>query len=117
MDTIGFEPGKYITDNIVHSIWVSRKILLVITRNFLQSEWCCFEKQIAQGKVILCKDSLIVIMLEDLKLKELPKDLRHYKLEKTYLEWHNEHVKPHFWKRLHDAIGPSTFPPNTQEMV
>ena len=109
MDTVDFEPGKFIAENIVHNIWVSRKILLVISRKFLQSEWCCFEKQIAQGKVILCKDSLIVIMLEDLKLKELPKDLRHYKREKTYLEWDNEDVKPHFWKRLNDAIGPSTF--------
>ena len=64
MDTVDFEPGKYIAENIVHNIWVSRKILLVLSKNFLKSEWCCFEKQIAQGKVVLCKDSLIVIMLE-----------------------------------------------------
>uniref|UniRef100_A0A8C6TF66 TIR domain-containing protein n=1 Tax=Neogobius melanostomus TaxID=47308 RepID=A0A8C6TF66_9GOBI len=43
-----FEPGKAIMDNIVDAIYSSRKTLCVISHQYLLSEWCSREIQMAR---------------------------------------------------------------------
>ena len=99
--------GYTIMDNIANSIWRSRKTLLVVTKNFLESDWTKFELTVAQGRDITEENILIMIVVEELEQSQLPSKLKHYYKSRTYLEWCNEKVRPHFWERLRSAIGPS----------
>ena len=62
-----FVPGDLIEENILRSIESSRKTIVVLSKNFLQSVWCEFELQIARK---LCvdkgRDLIIAVMLEPL---------------------------------------------------
>lgn len=107
IDFKDFEAGLYITDNIANSVFRSRKTLLVVTRNFLKGVWTFFEMQLAQGRIAEGHDVLILVLVENIPFQELPKLLQHYRNTKTYLEYFNEDVRPHFWDRLRSAIGPS----------
>ncbi|XP_032241067.1 fibroblast growth factor receptor 3 [Nematostella vectensis] len=111
IDFKDFEAGLYITDNIANAIFKSRKTLLMITRNFLRREggWTYFEMQIAQGRLQHGHDVLVPVMLENIPLNELPSTLQHYRSRRTWLEWFNEDVRPHFWERLRVALEPSLF--------
>uniref|UniRef100_A0A3Q2VVV6 Toll-like receptor 13 n=1 Tax=Haplochromis burtoni TaxID=8153 RepID=A0A3Q2VVV6_HAPBU len=55
-----FEPGKPIVENITDAIYSSRKTICVISPNYLQSEWCSKEIQMArygyQLFVLTCND-------------------------------------------------------------
>uniref|UniRef100_A0A3Q2PQM1 TIR domain-containing protein n=1 Tax=Fundulus heteroclitus TaxID=8078 RepID=A0A3Q2PQM1_FUNHE len=43
-----FQPGKAIIENITDAIYGSRKTICVISRHYLQSEWCSTEIQMAR---------------------------------------------------------------------
>ncbi|XP_051246941.1 toll-like receptor 13 isoform X2 [Dicentrarchus labrax] len=43
-----FQPGKAIIENITDAIYGSRKTICVISRRYLQSEWCSREIQMAR---------------------------------------------------------------------
>lgn len=38
-----FQPGKFIFENILDSIKNSSKVILVLTKHFVESHWCQFE--------------------------------------------------------------------------
>lgn len=107
IDFKDFEPGLYIGDNIWKSIFRSKKTLLVVSKNFLSGLWTHFEMQIAQGRLAHGQDVLIPVIIEDIPFDELPKPLQYYRQTKTYLEYFNEDVRPHFWDRLRSTLGPS----------
>jgi len=107
IDFKDFQPGCYIGENIYNCIVQSRKTLLVVSKNFLSSVWTFFEMQIAQGRLEQGHDVLIPVIIEDISYNDLPKPLQHYRQTKTYLEFFNKDVQPHFWDRLRNAIGKS----------
>ncbi|KAG7264583.1 hypothetical protein CRUP_014791 [Coryphaenoides rupestris] len=43
-----FQPGKLIMDNITDAIYGSRKTICVVSRDYLESEWCSREIQVAR---------------------------------------------------------------------
>ena len=58
-------PGNVIEENIIESINQSFKTILVLTTNFVKSEWCEFELQMARMRCFdEGRDIIIVIMLE-----------------------------------------------------
>ncbi|KAJ8358830.1 hypothetical protein SKAU_G00153550 [Synaphobranchus kaupii] len=62
-----FEPGKPILDNIVEGIYSSRKTLCLISRDYLESEWCSREIQVASFRLFdEKKDVLILVFLENI---------------------------------------------------
>ena len=101
-----FVPGKLLTDNIIRSIFSSRKIVLVLSRNFLESSWCRYESQLAQIRRIEERTDIIVII----KLTPLPVDLLSNDLialmnTVVYLEWPlDEADREEFYRRLEIAL-------------
>uniref|UniRef100_A0A8C4N5L5 TIR domain-containing protein n=1 Tax=Eptatretus burgeri TaxID=7764 RepID=A0A8C4N5L5_EPTBU len=85
-----FEVGKFIVDNIADSIRNSRKTICVVSRNFLQSEWCNMELQLAGYRLFEehC-DVLILIFLEEIQSHELSNyhQLRKFMRSRTYINW------------------------------
>ncbi|KAK3083134.1 hypothetical protein FSP39_014872 [Pinctada imbricata] len=99
IDFKDFVPGMAIAENIMDSIYKSRKTIVVMSKNFLKSMWGQFELQQVHNRAITQrKDVLILIKYSKCKV---PGKL----MGKTFLDWTDEGVKPHFWTRLYDAIG------------
>ncbi|GIY34694.1 protein toll [Caerostris darwini] len=93
-----FLPGEFIQRNIMRAVECSKRTVLVLSRNFLESEWCLLEFNAAHAQAL--KDRvprIIVIKLPDLpKDDELPKEMQLYIKNTTYLTWGEKH----FWRKL-----------------
>lgn len=109
-----FEPGRYILDNIVSAVYSSRKTVCVVSKNFLSSEWCSLEIQLASYRLFdEHRDVLLLVLLEPLSDRQLSSyhRMRKVMLKKTYLQWPGtECVDPTqsqelFWNQLRRAIG------------
>ncbi|XP_031697548.1 toll-like receptor 13, partial [Anarrhichthys ocellatus] len=103
-----FEPGKPIIDNITDAIYGSRKTICVISRRYLESEWCSREIQVASFRLFdEQKDVLIMVFLEDIPIAQLSPYYRMRKLLKrrTYLSWPRAEEHPElFWEKLRQAL-------------
>ncbi|XP_055006737.1 toll-like receptor 13 isoform X2 [Boleophthalmus pectinirostris] len=103
-----FQPGKPIIENITDAIYRSRKTLCVISRHYLQSEWCSREIQMASFRLFDEKrDVLILLFLEELSSNQLSPFYRIRKLVRshTYLSWNQARGnKALFWEKLQKAL-------------
>ncbi|XP_058629142.1 toll-like receptor 13 [Onychostoma macrolepis] len=103
-----FEPGKPIMDNIIDGIYSSRKTICVISRHYLESEWCSREIQVASFRLFdEKKDVLILVFLENIPSHQLSPYYRMKKLiqKKTYLSWPKPGEDTRvFWQKLRVAL-------------
>lgn len=103
-----FQVGYGILENIVSCMDRSRCLLLLISSNFLQSQWCQFEMNLAQHRLLETRrEKLILVLLEDIPVKKQPKTLKYLMRTKTYIKWPQNgsaDEKALFWKRLKKAI-------------
>ncbi|XP_069835202.1 toll-like receptor 13 [Dendropsophus ebraccatus] len=107
-----FVIGRDIVENIVDSIYSSRWTICVITRSYLQSNWCSLEIRMATYRLIAeSKDSLILIFLDNIPTEELQHYHKLTKIveKKTYLKWsEEENGQKLFWARLRNVIAGHT---------
>ncbi|XP_033753746.1 toll-like receptor 2 [Pecten maximus] len=101
-----FLPGNFIADNIVDNINVSRKVILVFSRDFARSEWCQFEATTAYQRILTeGTSSVVIIMLEDISHRPVNDTIRNLLDTITYIEWNNErNNRPEFFRKLFDAL-------------
>uniref|UniRef100_A0A3B3UKL7 TIR domain-containing protein n=1 Tax=Poecilia latipinna TaxID=48699 RepID=A0A3B3UKL7_9TELE len=103
-----FQPGKPIIENITDAIYGSRKTICVISRSYLQSEWCSNEFQMASFRLFdEQKDVLILLFLEEIPAHHLSPYHRMRKLVKkrTYLSWPQAAQHPGvFWQNVQRAL-------------
>ncbi|KAF7660205.1 hypothetical protein LDENG_00286100 [Lucifuga dentata] len=103
-----FQPGKPIIDNITDAIYGSRKTICVISRRYLESEWCSREIQVASFRLFdEKKDILILVFLDEIPSSQLSPYYRMRRLLKSrsYLSWPRaaEHAEL-FWEKLRQAL-------------
>ena len=83
------------------AIFVSRKIILVLSREFTRSEWCDFAAQMALFRGM---NNVMCIILEDLghAIYTMPASLRSLLMNNRYIEWpeDREQNKRKLWKFL-----------------
>lgn len=103
-----FMVGCGILENIVSCMDRSRCLLLLVSENFLLSQWCQFEMNLAQHRLLETRrDKLIIVLLEDIPVSKQPKTLKYLMRTKTYIKWPglgSNSEKQLFWKRLKKAI-------------
>ncbi|XP_038588217.1 toll-like receptor 13 [Micropterus salmoides] len=104
-----FEPGKPIVENITDAIYGSRKTICVISRHYLQSEWCSREIQMASYRLFdEQKDVLILLFLEHIPPQQLSAyyQMRSLVKKRTYLSWPQavQHTGV-FWQSLQRALS------------
>ncbi|KAI4807579.1 hypothetical protein KUCAC02_027381 [Chaenocephalus aceratus] len=103
-----FRPGAAVLENIEAAIYGSRHTICVVTRNFLQSEWCSVEFQLASLRLLYDgSDVLLLVFLEEIPERCLSPYTRLCKIvrKKTYLLWPEEpQEQDTFWVRLVDAL-------------
>uniref|UniRef100_A0A8C4SBQ6 TIR domain-containing protein n=1 Tax=Erpetoichthys calabaricus TaxID=27687 RepID=A0A8C4SBQ6_ERPCA len=100
-----FVPGDWIIDNIINCVENSYKTLFILSKNFVQSEWCNYELFFAQHRALsIQQDSLVFILLEPIPANSLPRKflkLRSLLQKQTYLEWPGDGMKQQlFWASL-----------------
>ena len=107
-----FVPGLLIVDNIFESISQSRKVIFVISRSFLDSSWCNYELDLARMQMIRKnQEILIVILLEKIKMNEMPSSLLRIWENVTVLEADDSiattlipSYQDLFWNRLYESV-------------
>ncbi|XP_068615601.1 toll-like receptor 21 [Brachionichthys hirsutus] len=119
-----FEPGRYIIDNIVSAVYSSRKTICVVSRNFLRSEWCSLEIQMASYRLFHeQRDVLLLVFLEPISERQLSSyhRMRKVMLKRTYLQWpisdctNPSDAQNLFWKQLRRALRTGSRPEKEED--
>nr|WHT11146.1 toll like receptor 18 [Oostethus manadensis] len=108
-----FMPGRWIIDNIIENIENSHKVIFVLSRHFVNSEWCNYElyfaQQRAMGKTF---SDVILVVKEPIDPNSLPSKyckLKKMLSTKTYLEWPQQvNQQAFFWAQLKSVLGKPT---------
>ncbi|XP_052096148.1 toll-like receptor 4 [Mytilus californianus] len=107
-----FAAGKLIMDNIIDAIFESKKVVLVISHEFLKSSWCEFELDMARMKMFQDnRDMLVVVLLDKLSTSQMPISLQRIwnkvtclEVDETICTNQNDNFEHLFWKRLYEAV-------------
>ncbi len=101
-----FIPGRDIADTIVESIEKSRKTVLVLSPNFLRSNWCHYEFRMArQVFVEQGREDMVLILLQSVAGCTLSRPLSLLLQERTYVEWTDDPDGQRlFWSQLRAAL-------------
>lgn len=96
--TRDFIVGDYIVDQIVRCIAESKRVIVVLSKNYVQSEWSKLEfKEAFRATLEERKTKIIVIMYEDIgDISDYDRDFEMYLKMNTYLKWGD----PQFWQKL-----------------
>ncbi|XP_021360289.1 toll-like receptor 13 isoform X2 [Mizuhopecten yessoensis] len=102
-----FDVGRFILDNITANIQLSRNVILVLSRAFLDSEWCRYELTLIQTRLIQEGPGVLtVILLEEMEVGILPSSIRSILDTVTYNEWPKDEAgRRRFWGRLLIALN------------
>lgn len=101
-----FEVGRLIVDNIVESIYMSRKVICILSNNFVKSHWCQFELLLAHDKLLKeGSEMMIIIMLTEINSRNMNSSMRALISSTTYASWCNDETAKHiFWRQITNAM-------------
>ncbi|XP_042331418.1 toll-like receptor 13 [Sceloporus undulatus] len=103
-----FAPGEYYIENVQNGVSRSRKTLCIVNKNYLESEWCSLEIQLACSKIYYHgQDPLVVVFMEEIPNYRLSPYHRLRKLikQESYLTWPEDpEAENVFWTRLREAL-------------
>nr|WBP49905.1 Toll-like receptor protein [Mimachlamys nobilis] len=102
-----FEVGRFIMDNITTHFERSKNIILVLSKAFLDSEWCTFELTLTQSRTTIEGPGVLtVILLEELDTAMLPSSVRAILDTVTYTEWSQEKSEQNrIWGKIVTALN------------
>ena len=93
--------GAPIVENIFKSVDQSKRMLVVLSSSYAQSEWCLMEFREAHRKVLEDRMKyLVVILFDDVDTTELDEELKLYLRTNTYLSVSDKR----FWQKLFYAM-------------
>jgi len=92
----------YLADTIVQATENSRRTILILSENFLKSEWSRYDYKSGLHQALRSAGhkKLIVIVLGDLAGRDIDPDLRLYLKSGLVLYWGDKH----FWDKLRYAL-------------
>ena len=96
---LDFQPGTKVITNILTTIIKSRRVIAIVSPQFLESGWCKFEITNALNFSYDHDQQILIPVLYNINLDavQLPTEIK----SMTYLEYND----PNFWKKLTDALN------------
>ena len=92
-----FEVGRPVLENMIDSVYRSKQMVAVLSKNYMSSSFCKEELSIASFKSENAREqSLIGIRIDDITKAKLPKDFR----KKTFLDYNDREEQKVWDKRL-----------------
>ena len=105
LDFRTFIPGHLIYEDIINYMNRSRKTIMLLSQNFLDGNWTMWEYQIAQSRAAERKDRLIVILLESVPMRKVPRGLNKLIKDRLYIEWTDDPIgQKLFWRKMREAL-------------
>ncbi|VVC27182.1 Hypothetical protein CINCED_3A004293 [Cinara cedri] len=96
-----FNVSSFVADTIVEAIESSKRTILVVSKNFVESEWCRFEFKSALHEGLKDKRGrLIVVALGEIQPKDVDPELRIYMKNAVHVNWGDRM----FWEKLKFAM-------------
>lgn len=96
-----FTIGKSFRENMAESVYKSRKTIAVVSHSFFKSKYCNHEMEIALGRLVeRGDDSVIVIKLDDVDRRKLPKALK----QRSYIDYFRSNDRETWAKQLIQSI-------------
>ena len=101
-----FIPGHSLIESISENIHQSRKTILVLSPNFVASNWCHHEMEMA--KMMLLDENLdviILVLLHNIPDNMMTLSLRQLLCKKEYLKWPKDRAGQRlFWRSLRQEL-------------
>nr|KAG5686476.1 hypothetical protein BaRGS_030058 [Batillaria attramentaria] len=100
-----FTPGVPIVRNIMRSVETSKKMMMIFSQGFAESQWCQFELQLCLTHVMDTGDALLVVLLNNIQPRELTPTMMAVMKTTTYIEWADDpDARDAFWGRIPRAL-------------
>ena len=103
-----FIPGRPIANEILRCIDESRKVIFVITRNFLESDWGNYELEMARIHAFRSgRSGLLLILKDDLLIEEMPDLLKKMWWKVVCMKWPEQETSEErklLWHNLEIAM-------------
>ncbi|CAG2244773.1 Toll-like receptor 4 [Mytilus edulis] len=104
-----FLPGNEIAGNITSAIHNSRKVVIMMSHNYLDSYWCMFEYNMAKVESIYSRNKeniLFLVFLEQMSPKDLPMMVYELIQSSSYIEYPNDEFGDTvFWNKLKEVLS------------
>ena len=103
-----FAVGASIAESIISAVELSKRVIIVLSDNFLKSEWCQYEFQTAHHQLLEeRKDRIIMVLLHDINSDNMEDhQLKNYLKTRTYLQYGD----PWFWPKIEYAMPKKQVP-------
>ncbi|PFX31053.1 Fibroblast growth factor receptor 2 [Stylophora pistillata] len=102
-----FVLGVPYRENMVNSVYKSRKTIAVVSKNFFISNYCGSEMEYALHRLMERRDdSVVVIKLDDVERAKLPKELQ----KRSYIDYPNNAEKNHWERKLVNCLTIPNYP-------
>ena len=96
-----FAVGASIAQSIITAIDNSKRVIMVLSDSFLDSEWCQYEFQTAHHRLLReKKNRIIMILIDEINNDKLDKELKLYLKTRTYVKIGD----PWFWQKIEYAM-------------
>ena len=96
-----FVPGKAWLDNMADSVYNSKKVILIMSSNYLSSAFCRDEMQMAIHRCSERDDSsLILVRIDNIKSNDIPKSVRH----RTFIDVTSKEETTTWQRRILDYV-------------
>ncbi|XP_071137874.1 toll-like receptor 4 isoform X3 [Mytilus edulis] len=97
LDAKDFIAGYGIAENVVNAIDSSRKVIFVITDNFLKSTWGSYEMEMTRMHAFQKgrEDMVIVVVRDNIKVTDMPETMKNMWFKITCIQWPNNDNLPY----------------------
>ncbi|XP_069120259.1 toll-like receptor 4 [Argopecten irradians] len=103
-----FIAGRNIAENITNAIHNSRKTLVILSPDFLRSNWCMFELNIARMEGIYSRENtnnIFLVFYKHVRPEDIPLPVMELVNSNTYLEYPGSiHGDAVFWDKMAQAL-------------
>lgn len=103
-----FIVGCSIAENIINAIHNSRKMICVLTEDFMRSDWCKYEFNIANVESTVSRNGqnmIVLLMLKDTHFTTISSEIMLMISEETYIQYpDDEEYTATFWDRLANSL-------------